>query len=101
MRMAVDDSSSSEIDSAESSKKSSQDQSANGEKLGDNSQTNNVILVVPLVMKFMVVLMIKFLTDLVVFPSLFLYRLGRRGKRKIIGLFDRSSSTIKPNGSTE
>jgi len=77
----------------------------------DNSespaQKNNVILMVPLFCKFVVVLLIKFLSDLVVFPTLFVYRLVGRTKRKIIALFQKlrpgSSfpSSIKPNGSTE
>jgi len=38
----------------------------------------------PLFAKFMIVLVVKFLTDLVVFPCLFVYRIARLVKRKII-----------------
>uniref|UniRef100_A0A7S1Z397 Uncharacterized protein n=1 Tax=Trieres chinensis TaxID=1514140 RepID=A0A7S1Z397_TRICV len=41
----------------------------------------------PLFAKFVIVLVVKFLTDLVVFPLLFLYRLVRLGKNKVLGLF--------------
>eukprot|EP00533_Pseudo-nitzschia_delicatissima_P003070 CAMPEP_0116083750 /NCGR_PEP_ID=MMETSP0327-20121206/3442_1 /TAXON_ID=44447 /ORGANISM="Pseudo-nitzschia delicatissima, Strain B596" /LENGTH=95 /DNA_ID=CAMNT_0003574663 /DNA_START=276 /DNA_END=563 /DNA_ORIENTATION=- len=69
-----------------------------------NTQKPNVILVLPLFCKFIVVLMIKFLTDLVVYPSLLLFRLARRTKRKIVATFDKisfgtSAKSFKPNGS--
>ena len=62
--------------------------------------TMTVILTIPLFIKFFAVLCIKFLTDAVVFPSLFLYRFLRRTKRKIINLFQQGPGSIKPNGAT-
>jgi hypothetical protein len=46
-----------------------------------------VLLAVPLFCKFVIVLGIKFLTDLVVLPLLLLYRLARLTKRRILGAF--------------
>jgi hypothetical protein len=70
------------------------------------SEKSNIIILFPLFCKFAVVLMIKFLTDLIVYPSLLLYRLGRRTKRKIIGWFGKISfrslpSSVKPNGTKQ
>jgi hypothetical protein len=62
--------------------------------------TMTVILTIPLFIKFFAVLCIKFLTDAVVFPSLFLYRILRKTKRKIISLFQQGPGSIKPNGAT-
>lgn len=45
-------------------------------------------LIPTLLFKFTIVLCIKFATDVIVFPTLFLYRLARLGKRKIVGGFD-------------
>ncbi len=45
-------------------------------------------LIPTLLFKFTIVLCIKFATDVIVFPSLFLYRLARLGKRKIVGGFN-------------
>ena len=67
----------------------------------NKSPKSNAIVVFPLVCKFMVVLLIKFLTDLVVYPSLLLYRLARRTKRRIIDLFGSRVSSIKPNGTAK
>jgi hypothetical protein len=46
--------------------------------------TRTFVLAVPLFCKFIIVLVIKFLTDLVVFPLLFLYRAARLLKRSIV-----------------
>ncbi len=54
------------------------------------SITKTVLLTVPLFCKFVIVLLIKFVTDLIVFPLLFLYRLAGTAKRyllKKLGLF--------------
>lgn len=53
-----------------------------------------LILGPPLLAKFGIVLMVKFLTDLVVFPLLFLYRICRLMKRKISGIFHRDEGTV-------
>lgn len=46
-----------------------------------------LILGPPLLAKFMVVLIVKFLTDIVVFPLLFLYRICKSAKNKVVGFF--------------
>jgi hypothetical protein len=53
-----------------------------------------VVLAVPLMLKFAIVLLIKFLTDLVVFPLLFTYRGARLAKRRLFRMWNhRTSST--------
>ena len=113
VRMTTDDDpSSGENDPTESTEQNSSSSSntpteepavTKKKKIKSNSLTKNISVVVPLLFKFTVVLMIKFLTDVVVYPSLFLYRLAGRGKRKIIQLFDGSASVsnIEPNGSAK
>jgi hypothetical protein len=56
----------------------------------------------PLVAKFGIVLLVKFLTDLVVFPLLFLYRMCKILKNKVLGLFikDDLMKGDKVNGSS-
>eukprot|EP00553_Chaetoceros_curvisetus_P008380 CAMPEP_0204630588 /NCGR_PEP_ID=MMETSP0717-20131115/20853_1 /ASSEMBLY_ACC=CAM_ASM_000666 /TAXON_ID=230516 /ORGANISM="Chaetoceros curvisetus" /LENGTH=118 /DNA_ID=CAMNT_0051647889 /DNA_START=222 /DNA_END=578 /DNA_ORIENTATION=+ len=49
-----------------------------------------LILGPPLIFKFGIVLVVKFLTDLVVFPLLYFYRLCRLAKNKVVGLFVKS-----------
>ena len=58
----------------------------------DKGSKSRILLAVPLFCKFLIVLVIKLLTDLVVFPLLLLYRLGRRTKRRILKLFEKSES---------
>jgi hypothetical protein len=63
--------------------------------------TKTVLLTVPLFCKFVIVLMIKFVTDLIVFPLLFLYRLVGLAKRRIIRLFLKGpKKDDAPNGSS-
>ena len=50
----------------------------------DNSNGFSLILIPTLLFKFTIVLLVKFATDIVVFPSLWLYRLARLLKRKFI-----------------
>lgn len=56
---------------------------------GKRGIAKTILLTVPLFCKFAVVLLIKFATDLVVFPLLFLYRLAATAKRKIMKAFGR------------
>ena len=56
-----------------------------------------LILGPPLLAKFGIVLLVKFLTDLVVFPLLFLYRMCRLVKIKLMGVF-RKDEEGKVNG---
>lgn len=69
----------------------------------DSSQswgvTKTILLAVPLFFKFLVVLVIKFMTDLVVFPLLFSYRMCRRAKRKVLRMFNKKHTDL-PNGET-
>ena len=46
-----------------------------------------LLLAPPLLAKFCIVLLVKFATDAVVYPTLFLWRLASRAKRKILGVF--------------
>ena len=57
-------------------------------------------LIPTLLFKFAIVLCIKFATDVIVFPSLFLYRLARLGKRKIVRGFNNlfGSINVRVNG---
>ena len=54
------------------------------------SIVKTVLLTVPLFCKFVVVLVIKLLTDVVVFPLLFLYRLAGQAKRKVLKMFTKN-----------
>ena len=51
------------------------------------------ILMVPLFCKFVIVLLIKFITDLIVFPLLFLYRLVGIGKRRFLKLIGKGGGS--------
>ena len=63
--------------------------------------TRTVLLTVPLFCKFVIVLMIKFVTDLIVFPLLWLYKLAGVVKRRILRLFGKGGlSEEKVNGSS-
>ena len=60
--------------------------------------TRTVLLTVPLFCKFVIVLLIKVVTDLIVFPLLFLYRLAGLGKRRFYKLIGKDQLSEKPNG---
>ena len=82
-----------EDEAVSSSSSSSDGSSATGtgdDPTSDGGLTRTLLLAVPLFCKFAVVLLIKFLTDAVVYPLLFLYRVARITKRKVRALlFDR------------
>lgn len=61
--------------------------SSNEDTTNSGGITHTLLLAVPLFCKFAIVLAIKFLTDLVVFPLLFLYKGCRLAKRRIFALF--------------
>jgi hypothetical protein len=61
------------------------------------SSAKNALLTVPLFIKFFIVLVIKAVTDLVVYPVLLLWRLAHNVKRRILGLFRKGGKT-KTNG---
>lgn len=69
-----------EITKSENS--SSEDDADGAEEKPSISRT--VLLTVPLFCKFAIVLLIKFMTDVVVFPLLFLYRIAGQVKRKFL-----------------
>jgi len=52
----------------------------------------------PLITKFAIVLLVKFLTDVVVFPFLIFYRFVKMSKNKVVALFTSSSSKDGLNG---
>jgi hypothetical protein len=64
--------------------------------------TKTVLLTVPLFCKFVIVLLIKLVTDLFVFPLLFLYRLAGLAKRRILRIFAGKGpkKDDAPNGSS-
>ena len=46
-----------------------------------------LLLAPPLLFKFLIVLCVKVLTDAVVYPTLFLWKVAARAKRKVLGVF--------------
>jgi hypothetical protein len=58
-----------------------------------SSLSRTLVLAIPLMLKFALVLMIKFLTDLVVFPLLFTYRAVRIMKRRVLKIWNHWTST--------
>jgi len=62
---------------------------------GNRGITRTILLAVPLLIKFVVLLLIKFMTDLIVFPLLFLYRFAISTKRKVMKKFGGPPSTTK------
>lgn len=62
----------------------------------------SLILLPTLIFKFTIVLIVKFATDVVVFPLLWSYRLARLGKRKVLRgvrkLFGKEDGVDKVNG---
>jgi hypothetical protein len=57
-----------------------------------SSLTRSLLVAIPLMMKFALVLIIKFLTDLVVFPLLLTYRAARLTKRRIVKIWKQWTS---------
>lgn len=51
---------------------------------GDKSKGFSLILLPTLLFKFLIVMLVKFATDIVVFPLLYAYRMCRKGKRKVM-----------------
>ncbi|CAJ1930591.1 unnamed protein product [Cylindrotheca closterium] len=65
----------------------------------EEKRTRTWLLTVPLFFKFVIVLLLKFATDLVVYPLLWLYRLAGIVKRKFKSLIGRGDTTLdKTNG---
>ena len=62
------------------------------------SVTRTVLLAVPLFCKFVIVLLIKFVTDLIVFPLLFLFRVARRAKKSVMRAISGSPRDKDVNG---
>eukprot|EP00581_Thalassiosira_minuscula_P013499 CAMPEP_0183719584 /NCGR_PEP_ID=MMETSP0737-20130205/12451_1 /TAXON_ID=385413 /ORGANISM="Thalassiosira miniscula, Strain CCMP1093" /LENGTH=229 /DNA_ID=CAMNT_0025949305 /DNA_START=1 /DNA_END=690 /DNA_ORIENTATION=- len=59
--------------------------STSNESKGSGGGGFSLILLPTLLFKFTIVMCVKFATDIVVFPLLWLYRLARLGKRKVVG----------------
>lgn len=57
-----------------------------------SSVSRTLLLAIPLMMKFALVLLIKFLTDLVVFPILLTYRAARLSKRRLVRIWTQWTS---------
>jgi hypothetical protein len=95
----TDDSKEPEGTDTEKPEATSQDDNDSGDE--KRSVTRTVLLTVPLFCKFVVVLLIKFVTDLIVFPLLFLYRLAGIAKRRVLKMIGKGpDKTDKPNGAT-
>jgi hypothetical protein len=77
-----------------SSSPSSRDPSTNTK----GTLVRTLALALPLLIKFVIVLLIKFATDLVVIPMLLLYRLARRTKRRALAMIGKGST---PDGQTK
>ena len=76
--------------------------SENGSEKVEEKRTRTLLLTVPLFLKFVIVLMIKVVTDLIVFPLLFLYRLAGLVKRRFLSAIGKGSSNQeKTNGEAE
>jgi len=72
---------------------------ANTKKKERSGFVTAMVMGPPLIFKFGIVLVVKVLTDLVVFPLLWLYRVCRLIKNKVMGLLPASiSSSINGNG---
>jgi hypothetical protein len=50
----------------------------------EEKRTGTMLLTIPLFCKFVLILLLKFVTDVIVFPLLFLYRLVGRGRRRFL-----------------
>uniref|UniRef100_A0A7S4NFP5 Uncharacterized protein n=1 Tax=Odontella aurita TaxID=265563 RepID=A0A7S4NFP5_9STRA len=57
-----------------------------------------LLLAPPLFVKFVIVLCVKLITDIVVFPLLFLYRMARLAKNKVLGVFNKGGDSDALNG---
>lgn len=77
--------------SVDATTSSSSDSGQRANNRGSLSRT--LVMAVPLMLKFALVLMIKFLTDLVVFPLLFTYRGARIMKRRMTKIWNRWTSS--------
>jgi hypothetical protein len=62
------------------------------DEVSSSGVTRTLLLAVPLFCKFVLVLMIKFVTDLIVYPLLLLYRGARITKRRVLRMFNGGSS---------
>lgn len=76
------------------STKSESTQISKKEEKERNGFWTALVLGPPLLAKFGIVLLVKFLTDLVVFPLLFLYRICRLAKNKMFGIFRKGGDKV-------
>jgi cytoskeletal protein RodZ len=72
-------------DAAKQSTTTTTNTAATSNKSKSPSKTGFSLILLPtLLLKFTIVLIVKFATDVVVYPLLYLYRWGRMGKKKIV-----------------
>ncbi|KAG7350891.1 transposase IS4 [Nitzschia inconspicua] len=101
LKMTVEDSTDKGGKTSDSEKSGMANFSASGQKEKDapivqkkKNLATKRLLTVPLFLKFVAVLLIKFVTDLVVFPALLLYRLAHNMKGKLMILFRKDSTSL-------
>jgi hypothetical protein len=70
------------------------------DEVSSSGVTRTLLLAVPLFCKFVLVLMIKFVTDLIVYPLLLLYRGARITKRRVLRMFNGGSDASPPPSSS-
>ena len=63
------------------------------DEVSSSGVTRTLLLAVPLFCKFVLVLMIKFVTDLIVYPLLLLYRGARITKRRVLRMLSGGSGS--------
>lgn len=103
LRMSDEKNEEKHVETTESDVEVSNEMKGGKEKQKERSGLLTALIIgPPLVAKFGIVLLVKFLTDLVVFPLLFLYRMCKILKNKVLGLFikDDLMKGDKVNGSS-
>jgi len=70
------------------------------DKQTDEKRTRTILLTIPLFFKFAIVLLIKIVTDLIVFPLIGLYSLAGLAKRRFLSAIGKGGSDTaeKTNG---
>lgn len=96
----VEPSSSSSDEQVQNEKTASTPSSSPSGQIAEPSKERNGFLTAliygpPLIAKFGIVLLVKFVTDLVVFPLLLLYRLCKNAKNKVLGMIKGDDDVMK------
>mmetsp|Transcript_14710 Transcript_14710/g.30335 ORF Transcript_14710/g.30335 Transcript_14710/m.30335 type:complete len:180 (-) Transcript_14710:209-748(-) len=71
---------------------------SNSDEMKEGGMWKTALLAGPLFLKFVVVLVIKLATDLIVFPLLWTYRLARLTKNSLLKMIGRGPGPEYPNG---